>query len=71
MMECAKRFAKGNIFSQPKTEVVISVHLVTIETDGVAKVSASESGGGCQGDGAAPIPCIFYFGKFFLSSLLF
>lgn len=38
-------------------------HLVTIATDRMAKVPASKSGGGCQGDGAAPIPCILYFGK--------
>lgn len=46
----------------------ILFHLVTIATDRVAKVPASESGGGCQGDGATPIPCIFYSGKRLLVS---
>ena len=37
--------------------------LVTVATDGVAAVPTPESGSGCQGDGAASIPCIYYFGK--------
>ena len=37
--------------------------LVTVATDWVAAVPTSESGSGCQGDGAASIPCIYYFGK--------
>lgn len=41
----------------------VLLRLVTIATDRVAKVPASESRGGCQGDGAASIPCIHHFGK--------
>ncbi len=41
----------------------VRLYLVTIATDRVAKVPASESGGGCQGDGAAPVPCILHSGK--------
>lgn len=60
---------QSNMFTallvDPAFKVSTSVlsNLFTIATDRVAKVPASESGGGRQSDGAAPITCVFYLGK--------
>lgn len=39
---------------------------VTIATNRVAEVPASESGGCCQGDGITSLPCVLYFGEFLM-----
>lgn len=54
-----------------KVSTCVLSNLFTVATDRVAKVPASESGGGCQGDGAAPITCVYYFGKWLSACTFF